>query len=172
MTETPLDQAHAAMAAAPDDDAARLRFYERLADSELFLLLDNPPTASTIDPRHFDTDEGRFVLAFDREDRLAEFANGPAPYAALSGRAITQLLDGQNIGVALNPEVAPSATVIPAEALDWLRATLDHNATATQGRASAVHPPGGVPDRRMTSLDAKLATATGLATCAYLAGVS
>ena len=37
--ETPLDAAHAAMEAAPEDDAARLRFYERLADSELFLLL-------------------------------------------------------------------------------------------------------------------------------------
>ena len=40
MTEmTPLDTVHAAMEAAPQDDAARLRFYERLADSELFLLL-------------------------------------------------------------------------------------------------------------------------------------
>ncbi len=36
---TPLDTAHAAMEAAPADDAARLRFYERLADSEMFLLL-------------------------------------------------------------------------------------------------------------------------------------
>ena len=40
MTEiTPLDSAHAAMQAAPDDDTARLRFYERLADGELFVLL-------------------------------------------------------------------------------------------------------------------------------------
>ena len=40
MTETPLDRAHDAMQAEPGDDAARLRFYERLADAELFLLLD------------------------------------------------------------------------------------------------------------------------------------
>ena len=39
MTETPLDLAFAAMQAAPDEDAPRLRFYERLADAELFLLL-------------------------------------------------------------------------------------------------------------------------------------
>ena len=40
MTElTPLDTAHDAMQAAPEDDRARLRFYERLADSELFLML-------------------------------------------------------------------------------------------------------------------------------------
>ena len=40
MTETTaLDAAHSAMTADPQDDAARLRFFERLADSELFLLL-------------------------------------------------------------------------------------------------------------------------------------
>ena len=37
---TPLDMAHALMDAAPEDDAARLRFYERVADGELFLLLE------------------------------------------------------------------------------------------------------------------------------------
>ncbi len=36
--QTPLDRAHAAMEAMPQDDAARLRFFERLADVELFLL--------------------------------------------------------------------------------------------------------------------------------------
>ena len=35
---TPLDKAHAAMDADEADDAARLKFYQRLADSELFLL--------------------------------------------------------------------------------------------------------------------------------------
>ena len=44
MTETTaLDLAHAAMDAAPEDNAARLRFYHRLADSELFLLLSAEP---------------------------------------------------------------------------------------------------------------------------------
>ena len=37
---TPIDTAHAAMEAAPEDGALRLRFYERISDSELFLMLD------------------------------------------------------------------------------------------------------------------------------------
>ena len=41
--ETPLDRAHAKMQSASDQDAARLGFYERLADAELFLLLTQPP---------------------------------------------------------------------------------------------------------------------------------
>jgi len=33
MTDTPLDRAHARMLAAPEDDTARLGFFERLADA-------------------------------------------------------------------------------------------------------------------------------------------
>ena len=40
MTQTVLDAAHAAMMASPDNDTVRLRFYERLGDVELFLLLE------------------------------------------------------------------------------------------------------------------------------------
>ena len=48
VTDTPLDLAHAATEAAPQDDAARLRFYERLADGELFLLLEAEPTDTNL----------------------------------------------------------------------------------------------------------------------------
>ena len=48
---TPLDLAHAAMEAAPEDDAARLRFYERLADGEVFLLLAGAPEGENVDFR-------------------------------------------------------------------------------------------------------------------------
>ena len=47
------------------------------------------------------------MLVFDREDRLTDFVGQPAPYAALSGRAIAQMLAGQGIGLGLNLDVAP-----------------------------------------------------------------
>ena len=70
---TPLDLAHAAMEAAPEDDAARLRFYERLADGEVFLLLAGAPEGENVEPELFDVADARFVLVFDREERLARF---------------------------------------------------------------------------------------------------
>lgn len=77
---TPLDQAHAAMDAAPDDDAARLAFHDRLASAELYLLLIAEPEGDApLDPRLFETTQGSFVLVFDRVERLAEFAEGSAP---------------------------------------------------------------------------------------------
>ena len=45
MTQTPLDRAHASMMADEADDTARLRFYERMADIEVFLLLEQEPDA-------------------------------------------------------------------------------------------------------------------------------
>ncbi|MGY3437811.1 MULTISPECIES: SseB family protein [unclassified Marinovum] len=173
MTEiTVLDSAHAAMEAEAADDTARLRFYERLADSEMFLLLTREPEGDSIEPELFEVADARFVLVFDREERLAQFTGKISPYAALSGRAIAAMLTGQGIGLAVNPEVAPSSILIPPEAVDWLATTLAHGPTEAEARLEEVTPPAGLPDALLQALDAKLASATGLARFAYLAGVT
>ncbi|TNJ48534.1 SseB family protein [Phaeobacter sp. B1627] len=172
MTElTVLDQAHAAMEAAPADDALRLRFFERLADSELFLLLDKEPEGDRISPEVFDTGDGQYVLVFDREERLAEFAGRIVPYAALSGRGVAQMLAGQGIGLGVNLEVAPSSILIPDTALGWLAETLAHAPDEVETGIAELRPPNGLPEALLTALDAKLATAAGLAQSAYLVAV-
>jgi hypothetical protein len=168
---TALDQAHGAMESAPEDDAARLRFYERLADSELFLLLLRDAEGEAVEPDLFAVEGEQFALVFDREERLATFVGRPAPYAALSGRALTRMLAGQDIGLALNPDVAPSAMLLPADAIDWLAATLAHAPTEAEARPREVLPPHGLPEALLTGLDRKLAIIGGLAQAAYLVGV-
>ncbi len=171
MTETTaLDAAHSAMEADPQDDAARLKFFERLADAELFLLLTEEARDDNVSPEVFDVADGRFVLAFDREDRLARFADRPVPYVALSGRVLSSLLAGQRIGLGLNLEVAPSSMLIPPEALGWLTETLQHSPQEVQEQLAEFLPPAGLPDELLTALDTKLATAVGLAQAAFLAG--
>ncbi|NCO22557.1 MAG: SseB family protein [Rhodobacterales bacterium] len=170
MTETPLDRAHAAMQANPEDDTARLAFYERLADGEVFLMLDAEVTGDRIAPAVFDTEEGRFVLAFDREDRLARFAGGIVPYAALSGRLVAGLLAPEGLGLALNPDVAPSSHVVAPEAVAWLATTLAKTPQEIEDRPREITPPRGLPERLLGALDAKLASAAGLARSAYLVG--
>ncbi|EPX76358.1 SseB family protein [Salipiger mucosus] len=172
MTKTPLDTAHAAMEAAPQEDAARLRFYERLADSELFLLLTREAEGDQVEPELFDLGDARFVLVFDREERLAQFVGQAAPYAALSGRAVTNMLAGQGIGLGVNLEVAPSSTLLPAEAVDWLAGTLGHGPAEAEAQVSEVSAPAGLPEALLTALDTKLATAAGFARCAWLAGAA
>lgn len=167
MTETPLDRAHAAMEAAPDDDAARLAFFDRLAGAELFLLLAREAEGAEVTPETFPIDGGAYVAAFDTEERLASFADRIVPYAALSGRALAPLLAAEGLGLALNPE-APSAMVLAPEVMAWLAATLAPGPSQVEERAVAVGPPGYLPDGVLAAIDARLAGAAGLARHAWL----
>ena len=169
---TPLDQAHTAMDAAPDDDSARLRFYARMGDSEVFLLLEGEPEGDKITPQIFEVEDATYILAFDREERLAEFAEGSAPYVGLSGRALAQMLAGQNLGLGVNLGVAPSSILIPPSAVDWLHETLSHAPSEAADTPTEITQPKGLPDSLVSAIDMKLATAAGLAQCAYLAGVT
>lgn len=166
---TPLDDAHAAMEARPDDDRCRLGFYECFAGSELFLLLEQENTES---PRLFETAEGRFLLAFDREERLTTFTEGPAPYAAMSGRTLAKMLNNQDVGIGLNLGTAPSSFLIPTEAVAWLNATLAQGPDEFDAKPSTFARPLGLPESLLTGLDTKLATAQGLAKSAFLAAVT
>lgn len=166
---TPLDLAYAAMA---QDDDRRLAFYERLVDGILFVLLDSEARGNDIRPRVFALEDGPVVLAFDLEERLADFAGGAAPYAELPGRVIARQLAGQGIGLGLNLGVAPSAMVLPADAVDWLAGMLEAAPEEVEALPDSFHPPKAVPETLLTALDAKLARAGGLAAGALLAGVT
>ncbi|MCK0150270.1 SseB family protein [Marivita sp. S6314] len=169
--ETPLDHAHAAMEAAPEDDRARLRFYDRLAEAELFLMLAREAEGDQAEPELFDLGDARFVLVFDTEERLSRFASRSVPYAALSGRSIVGMLTGQGIGIALNPEVAPSSILLPTEAVDWLADTVGQGPSTAEARPEEFRAPSALPEALLEAIDAKLHTTTGLARRGYLAEV-
>ena len=170
MNETEIDLAHAAMEAAPENDAARLSFYERIADTELFLLLVSQPSGDQIEPEVFDIETLKYALVFDREERLASFVGRAAPYAGVAGRGLVQMLKGQEIGLALNLDVAPSAMLIPASAVDWLSDVLRHGPDEHEAMLRDVVTPMNLPDAVQASIARKLTLVQGLANCAYFAG--
>ena len=171
MAETELDRTHAAMEAASEDGAARLAFYHALADSQLFLLLVAEPEGDDIAPQTYEVDGAPHALAFDTEDRLAEFTGAIASYAALSGRTLAGMLAGAGAGLGLNLGVASSSILLPPEALVWLEQTLAEGG-GTEGslRPEALVPPENIPQPMLKALDAKLARAGGLASHACLVG--
>ncbi|MGJ8603244.1 MAG: SseB family protein [Marivita sp.] len=169
--ETPLDSAHTAMEAAPEDTNARLRFYDRLAEAELFVMLAREAEGDQAEPELFEVDDARFVLAFDTEDRLSSFAGRAVPYVALSGRTVVGMLAGQGIGIALNPDVAPSSILLPADAVDWLAETVAQGPSEAEARPEEFRAPRALPDGLLEAIDAKLRTAVGLARRGYLAEV-
>lgn len=171
MTDTPLDAVHAAMMAAPENDTARLRFYERMADVELYLLLEAEPEGDQIIPRVLEAGGAQYLLAFDRAERLAQHAGEAGAYVVLSGRDVASMLTGQPLGIALNIDVAPSAILLPDTAVAWLCETLTHAAAEVEAKIESLLPPKGLPESLIEAIDAKLATATGMAANAWLVGV-
>ncbi|WP_112311025.1 SseB family protein [Pseudogemmobacter bohemicus] len=165
-----LDEAHAALSADPGNEAALLRFYDRLADGELYLLLEREAVGETLDPKVFDLESGPVVLVFDREERLADFTGGIAPWAALPGRVIAGFLRGQGIGLGVNLGVAPSEMLLPPEAMDWLSDALEPAPEEAMGRPVRFFAPL-VPAGLSLALQDKFASARGLASAALLAGV-
>lgn len=175
MAKTPLDRAHGAMSDAPDNDALRLAFYRRLADTTLFLLLEREPAGADapLDPELLElggTDTAtpeRYALAFDTEERLAghgtRLGRGALPYAALPGRIIAGALAGQGVGLAVNLDAAPSSILLPAAALDWLAETLAAAPEAGEATLTAIAPPTGLPEGLTEALAEKLAATAGLA---------
>ncbi len=166
---TELDAAHGAMIAAEDNGTARLAFFARLAETELFLMLAREAEGDAVEPETFEVEGRTFVLAFDRAERLADFAEREVPYAALSGRALATMLAGQEIGIALNPGVAPSEMLLPPDAVTWLAETLAEGPVEAEARIETVAPPRALPEALLAALDRKLALAAGRARFAYLA---
>lgn len=170
---TPLDLAHAAMTADPGDDAARLRYFARLADGMLWLWTEAEVTGGEVRPRLFPTEAGPVVLAFDREDRLAQAAGAAVPYAALPGRVLVRALAGlEEVSLGVNLGAEAPEYLLPPEALAWLADTLDHAPEATEARPVAFSPPAALPAMLMDALGEKLARAGGLAAAALVAGVT
>ena len=165
---TMLDRAHAEMQGG--GDAERLRFYDRLCDAELFLLLEDEAQGDRIAPRVFPLEDGPVVLTFDTEERLAEFEPGAA-YAAMTGRSLAGLLAGQGLGVGLNLGVAPSSFLMPPDGLDWLAGAVLDKPEETEAQLQEVASPRDLPETLVTALDAKLAGLQGLARHAWLAAV-
>ncbi|MDR6264448.1 SseB family protein [Roseobacter sp. N2S] len=168
---TLLDTAHAAMEAAPEDTTKRMAFYERVTDSELFLVLETEPVDDKFIPAVFEVEAEKYALVFDTDARMSEFTQAATPYLAASGRQITAMLAGKGIGLGVNLAVAPSSMLLPATAVDWLQQTLGAGPEAQEATPSAIYPPGQLPETLISALDAKMATMAGMAKYAYLAQI-
>ncbi|MDG1935467.1 MAG: SseB family protein [Paracoccaceae bacterium] len=168
---TPLDRAHALMEGKPDNTQLRLRFFERLADCELFMLLTEEAKNDNLLPDFLSYEEAQFVLVFDSEERLSQFSGQVSPYAAISGRIIANMLAGQGIGIALNLDVAPSSFLLPAEGVDWLDNLIRQTPDELQAKPVVFSPPSDLSTDLLEALDQKLKTTCGLAKEVWLSSV-
>ena len=166
--QTPLDIAYQNM---QGDEALSQVFYERLLETELFLMLESGLAENRAKPLVLETSDGSLALAFDLEERLALFGEAETSYVALSGRRIAGLLAEAGLGLGLNLGDAPSATVLPPEAVQWLAEAAIGKDENLEARPLEISKPTGVPEALIRALDAKLANMAGVVRAAYLVSV-
>ncbi|RMH51927.1 MAG: SseB family protein, partial [Alphaproteobacteria bacterium] len=168
MSRTPLDDALARLAAAPEAEEARRAFWERLLACELWLILaEEPAPGAALRPLLLPTAEGPVALAFSAEARMAGFLTSPAPCAVLSGRRLVAALAGQGVLLGVDLGTDAPGTLQPPEAIAWAAA---HAAPVAEvaGRVAAVGPPRA-GRALLAALDARLASLTGRGEEAWLA---
>lgn len=162
---TPLDALHAAMVADPDNETPRRAYFARLLASDLVLALDGP-AADTAAPRLLEVEGHRVALAFDSEARFAEIGGAP-DYLAMTGRELAAILAGAGLGLGLNLASDGAALHLAPDDVNWL-AQQGGDAREEAAKITSVGPPVSAPQDLLSTLDARLATLTGLAEAAFL----
>lgn len=166
---TPLDQDHARMMAAPEDEGPRRAYFARFAASDLLLLLEGP-ASETIHPRTVSVEGEEVALAFDTALRLASFDARSSDFVSLPGRDLAAMLAGAGLGLGLNLGGEGAAMHLSASDLAWIAEQVP--AMEASDIASArIGPPKGASEALLGALDARLATMAGLATAAHLVTV-
>ena len=167
--KTPLDIAFLEM---QKDESAALGFYARFLEAELFLMLEAEVAGGQARPMIMETSDGALALVFDLEERMAEFGESASDYVALSGRRVAALLAGQGVSIGLNLGEAPSAMVLPPEAVQWMADSAVGEDEEIEAKPVEISKPAGVPEALITALDAKLANMAGVVAAAYLVSVA
>jgi len=166
---TPLERTIVMLQAAPEDPARFSAVLERLCDAEVFLALDAQASDENVTPKIVESGGQSYVAIFDTELHLAEAVGGAADYLSVSGRALVQMLVGQDSGIALNPRSSAVGYLFERETLDWLARSLDErpNEMAAQ-QIAEITPPPALPPKALEALSVKLTAAQGLAEFACL----
>lgn len=135
-----LDTAYANMQNPDGDETAELRFYETFCDCVLTVLIVEDEAQDKIQFDIFETSQGALVLAFDSEDRMAEFIEKPTGFINMPGRELLQMLSDQQLGIGLNLAVAPSSQILEKATLDWVRDVIGSESMVKMDKISSLKP--------------------------------
>ena len=150
---------------------AHLQFYNALLEAQLFLLLREETTGDVLLPQIREIESNCYVLVFDNEARLVDFCGDVAPYAAVSGRVLIEMLAGQDTGLAFNLNVSGSETLLPQDIIEWLYEVISQSPEISNARPKRFFPLGQKMEKTLAMLHEKLAHSTSLARRFFLCGV-
>lgn len=168
---SPLDRTIARLD--PADEIACRAFYDQVAHCELHVLLADEASGDQATPRLIASDMGRFVLAFDRAERLSDFAGGVAPSLNLPGKDLCAMLAPLGLGLGLNVDVSDDPYLLAPDIVAWIAGTLaEPQPQEALGRPTALRRPAAVPAGFLEALTSRLSQLPGAAKQAVLSSAT
>ena len=159
------------MCHAPADQATRMQFFITFLDSELYLLLSEEASYESISPIVESHKGIEHVLVFTCENNLVEYSKKVAPYAALSGRLIVDMLARANLGIAFNFAMPSSELFLTAGEITWLNEIVAGSPYTHEARPTLFFPLDVEGKKLASILIEKLLFAAELAASFWLVGV-
>ena len=157
-----LNKAFLEMSQNPENNDARLNYYGVLADTNLFLLLEQEPRNEILEPKFIQLEGNSFALAFDSEENLSEFYGKAAEFAEVTGRVLAKMLLEEKIGLGINLGVSEGELLLPWEIIEWFVNVLDETPNLIQTTPKKFSPVKAFPEIMFKALQEKLKPAVGL----------
>ena len=146
----------------PENNDARLNYYGVLADTNLFLLLEQEPSNEILEPKFIQLEGKNFALAFDSEESLSEFYGEAATFAEVTGRVLAKMLLEEKIGLGINLGVSEGELLLPWEIIEWFVNVLDEAPNLVQTTPKKFLRAKAFPEVLFKALQEKLMPAVGL----------
>ena len=146
----------------PENNDARLNYYGVLADTNLFLLLEQEPSNEILEPKFIQLEGKNFALAFDSEESLSEFYGEAAAFAEVTGRVLAKMLLEEKIGLGINLGVSEGELLLPWEIIEWFVNVLDEAPNLVQITPKKFLRAEAFPETLFKALQEKLMPAVGL----------
>ena len=133
-----------------------------LADTNLFLLLEQEPSNEILEPKFIQLKGNNFALAFDSEENLSEFYGETAAFAEVTGRVLAKMLLEEKIGLGINLGVSEGELLLPWEIIEWFVNVLDETPKLVQTTPKKFLRAIAFPEVLFKALQEKLMPAVGL----------
>ena len=137
-------------------------YYGVLADTNLFLLLEQEPSNEILELKFIQLEGNNFALAFDSEEKLSEFYGEAAAFAEVTGRVLAKMLLQEKTGLGINLGVSEGELLLPWEIIEWFVNVLDETPKLVQTTPKKFLRAIAFPEVLFKALQEKLMPAVGL----------
>ena len=169
MKECSIDELYSYFHTEPNNIEKKLEFYQRILGNEFLIILESSDFEGDLTPRTFDTQEGKFLLCYESNEKITNFIIQEVAHVLLSFKKTIALIKNKKIGIALNIG-DNSGVLLGLEAVEWLwKVILSNPSEELSSIPTEFKFPNFVDESLLSNLKVALETMSGMAKRVVLA---